>query len=59
MIDQDSAVLMGLRDTRVDLRNLHNQIYTENEIMFITCPVIGHNIHEHVERVIRSVQELL
>ena len=42
MIDQDSAILKGLRDAQVDLRNLQHQIYTENGIIFTTCPVGGH-----------------
>ena len=59
MIDQDSAILKGLRDAQVDLRNLQHQIYTENGIIFTTCPVGGHNVHGHVERVIKSIQDLL
>ena len=54
MIDQDSAILKGLRDAQVNLRNLQHQIYTENGIIFTTCPVGG-----HVERVIKSIQDLL
>ena len=53
MIDQDSAVFKGLRDAQVD------QIYAENGFMCITCPVGGHNVHGNVQRVIKSVQELL
>ena len=59
MIDQDSAILKGLRDAQVNLRNLQHQIYTENGIIFTTCPVGGHNVHGHVERVIKSIQDLL
>ena len=59
MIDQDSAVMKGLREANVNLRDLQHRIYSENGIIFTTCPVGGHNVHGHVERVIRSVQELL
>ena len=59
MIDQDSAVLKGLKEATVNLRDLQHRIYSENGIIFTTCPVGGHNVHGHVERVIRSVQELL
>ena len=59
MIDQDSAVLKGLRDAQIILRNLQHQIYTENGIIFITCPVGGHNVLGHVESVIKTEQELL
>ena len=59
MIDQDGAVMKGLRDAAVNLRNLQHQIYSESGVIFTTCPVGGHNFHGHVERVIRSIQNLL
>ena len=59
MIDQDSAILKGLREVQVYLQYLQHQIYTENGIIFTTCPVGGHNVHGHVERVIKSIQDLL
>ena len=59
MIDQDSAIMKGLKEATVNLRNLQHQIYNEKGVIFTTCPVGGHNVHGHVERVIRSVQELL
>ena len=51
MVDQDSAIMKGLKDATVNLRNLQHQIYSENVIIFTACPV-GHNVHGHVERVI-------
>ena len=60
MIDQDSAILKGLRDAQVNnLQDLQHHIYTENGIIFTTCPVGRHNVHGHVERVIKSRQDLL
>ena len=59
MIDQDGATMKGLREAKVNLRNLQHKIYSEHGVVFTTCPVGGHNAHGHVERVIKSVQELL
>ena len=57
MVDQDSAIMKGLKDATVNLRNLQHQIYSENGIIFTTCPVGGHNQHGQVERVMRTVQQ--
>ena len=59
MVDQDGALMKGLRDAKVNMRDLQHRLYTEHGIVFTTCPVGGHNVHGHVERVIKSVQELL
>ena len=59
MVDQDGPVMKGLRDAKVNMRDLQHRLYTEHGILFTTCPVGGHNVHGHVERVIKSVQELL
>ena len=59
MVDQDGAIMKGLREAKVNMRNLQHKMYSEHGIIFTTCPVGGHNVHGHVERVIKSVQELL
>ena len=59
MVDQDGATMKGLREAKVNMRDLQHRIYSEHGIVFTTCPVGGHNAHGHVERVIKSVQELL
>ena len=59
MVDQDGAVMKGLREAKVSLRDLQHKIYVEHGVVFSTCPVGGHNQHGQVERVIKSVQELL
>ena len=59
MVDQDSAILIGLKEAEVNLKNLQHKLYKERGIFFTTCPVGGHNYHGQVERVIRSVQNLL
>ena len=51
--------MKGLKEAQVNLRDLQHKIYSESGVIFTTCPVGGHNVHGHVERVIRSVQELL
>ena len=51
--------MKGLRDAKVNMRDLQHRLYSEHGIIFTTCPVGGHNVHGHVERVIKSVQELL
>ena len=59
MIDQDSAVIKCLQEASVNMRNLQHNLFTERGVVFTTCPVGGHNFHGHVERVIRSIQNLL
>ena len=59
MVDQDGPVMKALKEVSVNLRDLQHRLFTEHGVMFTTCPVGGHNMHGHVERVIRSVQELL
>ena len=59
MIDADSAILKALREAEVDLRDLQHKLYSEKGVFFTVCPVAGHNFHGQVERVIKSVQELM
>ena len=59
MVDQDSSIMKALSSAEVSLRDLQHNLYTEHGVIFTTCPVGGHNVHGHVERVIKSVQEML
>ena len=59
MIDKDSAVMKALREAEVCLRDLQHTLYIEKGVIFTTCSVGGHNEHGHVERSIKSIQELL
>ena len=59
MIDKDSAVMKALREAEVCLRDLQHNLYIEKGVIFTTCSVGGHNEHGHVERSIKSIQELL
>ena len=59
MVDQDSAVMKGLKEAKINLRDLQHKMYSERGIFFSTCPVGGHNYHGHVKRVSQSVQKLL
>ena len=59
MVDQDSAVMKALQEATINMRNLQHSLYSEHGVIFSTCPVGGHNMHGHVERIIRSVQNLL
>ena len=56
-IDEDSAVICGLKNSTFDMRNLQAKLSQKKGIQFEICPVGGHNAHGQVERVIRSVQE--
>ena len=56
-IDQDRASMCGLKSIEFDLRNLQHTLETKYGLEFEVCPVQGHNMHGHVERVIRSIQE--
>ena len=59
MVDQDSSVMKALKEMSVNMRDLQHNLFTEYGVSFTTCPVGGHNMHGHVERVIRSIQHLL
>ena len=59
MVDKDSALLKALYNAEVSLRDLQHALHYEHGVIFSTCPVGGHNQHGHVERVIKSVQEML
>ena len=59
MIDKDDAIMKALRESEVSLRDLQQNLYLEHGVIFTTCPVAGHNMHGHVERTIRSIQEIL
>ena len=59
MVDKDSALLKALYSAEVSLRDLQHALHYEHGVIFSTCPVGGHNQHGHVERVIKSVQEML
>ena len=58
MVDKDSALLKALYSAEVSLRDLQHALHYEHGVIFSTCPVGGHNQHGHVERVIKSVQEM-
>ena len=55
--DKDSGIMAALTNARVTLRDLQLRLYEENEIVFVTCPVGGHDQHGQVERVIQSIQK--
>ena len=59
LIDGDDTIKKALRELEVDIRDLTFKLHREKGIVFEVCPVSGHNMHGHVERVIRSVQESL
>ena len=59
MVDKDDAIMKALRESEVSLRNLQHSLYSEFGVVFTTCPVGGHNEHGHVERIIKSIQEML
>ena len=59
MVDQDSSVMKALKEACINMRNLQHKLFTEHGVVFTTCPVGGHNMHGHVERIIQSVQHLL
>ena len=41
MVDQDSAVMKGLKEAKINLRDLQHKLYSEQGIFFSTCPVLG------------------
>jgi len=55
--DQDSGIMSALANAQVTLRDLELKLYEENEIVFKTCPVGGHDQNGQVERVIQSIQQ--
>ena len=57
--DQESSLLPVMREIKVNLRDLAHRLYTENGVVFETCPVGGHEAHGKVERTIKSIQESL
>ena len=59
MVDKDDAIMKALRESEISLRDLQQNLYLEHGVIFTTCPVAGHNMHGHVERTIRSIQEML
>ena len=59
MIDQDPAVLKAVHGVEFDILDTQFKLHTEWGIEFSTCPVSGHNMHGHVERRIRTVQDSL
>ena len=59
MVDQDDAIMKALRESEVSLRDLQHSLYSEHGVIFTTCPVGGHYVHGHVERTIKSIQEML
>ena len=59
MVDQDDAIMKALREAEVNLRDLQHNLYSEHGVIFTTCPVGGHYEHGHVERTIKSIQEMM
>ena len=57
LCDQDSGIMSALSNADLTLRDLELKLYHENEIVFITCPVGGHEQNGQVERVIQSIQQ--
>ena len=55
--DQDSAGMKAFEMVDVELRDLQLRLSREKGIKLSVCPVMGHDRHGHVERVIRSIQE--
>ena len=58
-VDQDSGALAAFQSAELDFRDLQHRLWTQYGITFETCPVGGHEQHGLVERIIRSIQELL
>ena len=58
-VDQDSGALAAFQSVELDFRDLQHRLWTQYGISFETCPVGGHEQHGLVERIIRSIQELL
>ena len=59
MVDQDGALMKGLSEAEVNMRDLQGRLYKQKGIIFTTCPVAGHNYHGAVERTIKEIQSLL
>ena len=59
MVDQDGAIMKALQEAKVNMRDLQHNLHSEHGVVFTTCPVGGHNAHGHVERIIKSIQEML
>ena len=59
LCDEGSALVKGLRDVEIDIRNLDHKLITEYGTTFKTVPVSGHNMNGLVERAIRTVQDTL
>jgi hypothetical protein len=56
-IDQDRASICGMEQVQFNINGLQHQLERQNGVDFEVCPVLGHNQHGHVERIIHSVQE--
>ena len=59
MVDQDGAIMKALHVAEVNMADLQHKLYSEYGIVFTTCPVGVHSAHGHVERIIKSMQEML
>ena len=57
LCDEDSAVVKGLREVEIDIRNLEHNLITEYGTSFKIVPVSGHNMNGLVERAIRTIQQ--
>ena len=57
--DKESSILPVMKNIDVNLRDLSHKLYTEQGVVFETCPLGGHEAHGKVERTIKSVQESL
>ena len=55
--DQDPSILSAFKHSKLEFRDLQQQLHKQSGIDFQTCPVSGHNMHGTVERTIRTIQE--
>ena len=59
LCDKQTSVEKILKEAKIKIRDLQDELVVEHGIQFTSCPVAGQNFHGQVEQCVRSVRDAL
>ena len=59
LCDKQPSIERMLRESQIEVKDLHDHLVVESGIEYWVCPVSGHNFHGQVERCIMSIRDAM